>query len=656
MEKEKKILYNINIEGKTSGIAKKLYKTTKFSELRKLLKKEISDEYFFIGKNDCQISREDEDNFTLENNISENNIYIKKKNSELTQFYLQNKKLFEMKITDPNISLLDLRKLSDKISDNYIFVNEKDNEIMKEDEEDFTISEIIHNGIIKMKNTSAVNNEEKQEEEKEEKKEEKEKIKKEEKIEIKDEKNESIIPEKDSEEKKDEDNEIENDTKRTTKEKINDSKKSKKKCGAGIWDDDDDDDDEDEEKNDISKKSETSKSIKSKKKCGAGIWDDDDDDDEDEQKNDISKSINNEDNSKKLENNNISRINETTYESEKLSETNKIKNDDNKINVNLNKDNKHLKNANEIANKNKCRLDDDFKNLKMIGEGGFGVVLRGEHKLDKGICAIKIIKLKDVRDKESIINEARTMIKLTNKHVVHYKYCWTDNNLGTASEFFDDDEEEENEEKKGEVEKEEEEDEYDDDDDEDLNFGFSKTAVDKKNEKLKIIKKKILDDEIKEENEENSIINDSSKKKIDLYKRDKNDNSQEFIKKGSIYFCNYRDDFDITTKSIISKKYIKSNRVKSENIPDDKYFFILMEFCEGLSLKDYIEKYAGKMIDRKIIYNFTSRILKGLVKIHSSGIIHRDIKPANIFIQNDQIKIGDFGMAIKYIKIRKKKI
>ena len=59
----------------------------------------------------------------------------------------------------------------------------------------------------------------------------------------------------------------------------------------------------------------------------------------------------------------------------------------------------------------------------MIGEGGFGVVLRGEHKLDKGICAIKIIKLKDVRDKESIINEARTMIKLTNKHVVHYKYC-----------------------------------------------------------------------------------------------------------------------------------------------------------------------------------------------------------------------------------------
>ena len=517
---------------------------------------------------------------------------------------------------------------------------------MKEDEEDFTISEIIHNGIIKMKNTNVVNNEEKQEEEKEEMKEEKEKIKKEEKIEIKDEKNENLIPEKYSEEKKVEDKEVENDTKRITKEKINNSKKSKKKCGAGIWDDDDDDD-EDEEKNYISKKSETSKSIKSKKKCGAGIWDDDDDDDE--EKNDISKSINNEDNSTKYENINSGRINETTSESEKLSETNKIKNDDNKINVNLNNDNQHLKNANEIANKNKGRLDDDFKNLEIIGEGGFGIVLRGEHRLDKGICAIKIIKLKDVRDKESIINEARTMIKLTNKHVVHYKYCWTDNNLGTASEFFDDEEEEE--ENKGEEEKEEDEDE---DDDEDLNFGFSKTAVDKKNEKLKIIKKKILNDEIKEENEENSIINDSSKKDINLYKKDKNDNSQEFIKKGSIYFCNYRDDFDITTKSIISKKYIKSNRVKSENIPDDKYFFILMEYCDGLSLKNYIEQYSGKMIDRKIIYNFTTQILKGLVKIHSSGIIHRDIKPANIFIKNDQIKIGDFGMAIKYINIRKK--
>ena len=73
-----------------------------------------------------------------------------------------------------------------------------------------------------------------------------------------------------------------------------------------------------------------------------------------------------------------------------------------------------------------------------------------------------------------------------------------------------------------------------------------------------------------------------------------------------------------------------------------------MEYCDGLTLDKYILQYEGKSIDRKISYNFMSQILKSLVKIHSSGIIHRDIKPCNIFIKNDQIKIGDFGLATRY--------
>lgn len=105
---EKKIVYNIYIEGRDSGIIKKLYKTITFSELRKILKKEISDKYFFERKNGFKISKEDEDKLTLEQIILENNIYIKK--IHLTQFYLEDKKLFEMEIKDPNMSLSDLRK------------------------------------------------------------------------------------------------------------------------------------------------------------------------------------------------------------------------------------------------------------------------------------------------------------------------------------------------------------------------------------------------------------------------------------------------------------------------------------------------------------------------------------------------------------------
>ena len=80
-----------------------------------------------------------------------------------------------------------------------------------------------------------------------------------------------------------------------------------------------------------------------------------------------------------------------------------------------------------------------------------------------------------------------------------------------------------------------------------------------------------------------------------------------------------------------------------------------MEYCGRLTLEKYLEEYSGKSIDRKIIYNFTSQILEGLSTIHSRRIVHRDIKPGNIFIKNDQIKIGDFGLSIRYSKHLKQK-
>ncbi|OUM61839.1 hypothetical protein PIROE2DRAFT_32698, partial [Piromyces sp. E2] len=39
------------------------------------------------------------------------------------------------------------------------------------------------------------------------------------------------------------------------------------------------------------------------------------------------------------------------------------------------------------------------------------------------------------------------------------------------------------------------------------------------------------------------------------------------------------------------------------------------------------------------------QITSGLEHIHKSGFIHRDIKPANIFMSEDRVMIGDFGLA-----------
>ena len=48
-----------------------------------------------------------------------------------------------------------------------------------------------------------------------------------------------------------------------------------------------------------------------------------------------------------------------------------------------------------------------------------------------------------------------------------------------------------------------------------------------------------------------------------------------------------------------------------------------------------------------------NQILNGYVKMQSKGIIHRDLKPANIFMRDGEIKIADFGFAMKTADCKK---
>ena len=125
--------------------------------------------------------------------------------------------------------------------------------------------------------------------------------------------------------------------------------------------------------------------------------------------------------------------------------------------------------------------------MEEIGKGGFGIVLKGKQKYIKEILAIKIIKLKDMSDKDfsDSFKEAKIMRKLKNKYVVKYENCWTDKHLGKKASKILKVEEEEIEEEEEEEEKEEDDDDDSNGKEEELNFGFSKTTIDKEKEKLK---------------------------------------------------------------------------------------------------------------------------------------------------------------------------
>ena len=448
---------------------------------------------------------------------------------------------------------------------------------------------------------------------------------------------------KENEEKKDNE-EIENTISlKKEKNNINDNNDNKKdkettKFKNNIWDSDDDDEDEPEKsktkKNINSKnskritkdktKDKNSKNIeKDEKKVvnGGGIWDSVDEDEEEEEYTEKSKTKNNKTLSSKnnITKRKISKIKTKIKEVNNEEEENEEEEEDDEEEINTKKNIKNKKSkkqenkkqeisiqSNNIIRENSgsiifgsekenikikkklTRLDTDFENLEKIGEGGYGLVLKGTHKIDKFIYAIKIINISNFKNKteiEEVLNEANRMSMIKDKYIVNYNICWYEDNLGSAEKFYNKKEDE----------------------------SISQNS-------LLSLKAKDID---KSNNNSTKLRQKESKMNI----------------LQSLYCANFRDDSKLLNTSIFSMKYKK------------KYFFILMEYCDGNTLEDLITKHNKDAIpiDRHLIYNYTRQILKGLKVLHRNGIIHSDIKPGNIFLkkvgENEQVKIGDFGMA-----------
>ena len=72
--------------------------------------------------------------------------------------------------------------------------------------------------------------------------------------------------------------------------------------------------------------------------------------------------------------------------------------------------------------------------------------------------------------------------------------------------------------------------------------------------------------------------------------------------------------------------------------------YIVMEFLEGLTLSDVLEKHGGKIGINETVA-IVKQISSGLAFLHANGLVHRDIKPQNVFLGvGGRVIILDLGV------------
>uniref|UniRef100_A0A8C5MVA0 Serine/threonine-protein kinase Nek11 n=1 Tax=Leptobrachium leishanense TaxID=445787 RepID=A0A8C5MVA0_9ANUR len=76
-------------------------------------------------------------------------------------------------------------------------------------------------------------------------------------------------------------------------------------------------------------------------------------------------------------------------------------------------------------------------------------------------------------------------------------------------------------------------------------------------------------------------------------------------------------------------------------------FCIITEYCEGKDLDCKIQEYKqnGEVIAENQVVEWFVQLLLGVHYMHERRILHRDLKAKNIFLKNNLLKIGDFGVS-----------
>lgn len=83
---------------------------------------------------------------------------------------------------------------------------------------------------------------------------------------------------------------------------------------------------------------------------------------------------------------------------------------------------------------------------------------------------------------------------------------------------------------------------------------------------------------------------------------------------------------------------------------DDGRPFIVMQYCEGTTLKRVLETGPLSVGDAVAI---AAQVADGVAYLHRRKVVHSDIKPANVMVTPDGVKLIDFGLSTAPVSPRR---
>lgn len=262
------------------------------------------------------------------------------------------------------------------------------------------------------------------------------------------------------------------------------------------------------------------------------------------------------------------------------------------------------------------RLEKNFEGFEKIGQGGFGSVFKAKHKIDDSMYAIKMIRLKVAQSQNLMeykeIKEVRTMMKLNHKNVVRYYTCWFQLQLiGINLDSLDNEAS--------------------------ITQSYLKSLISESKQHT-ITKRNNCPARVTDFDNQNYLKRFKSEEKSGSVVWDWNEENtkksesivfQADIDKAlSVSFAKPEDEVDYTESNMRSYDEScanKSNKKIKEPLYD-VFFFMQMEYCDGLPLNEYLDSKKLNGVDPKIIFSFFKQIVSGVNHIHKNNVIHRDLK------------------------------